>query len=89
MLSILIRCTANMRICDGASNDHIPDRKGKIDGLRKESAPKSAGAQKAVALLIVDHREVKTLFGKYEKLAEGPRVRPAIGKLWQRRSATS
>lgn len=33
-------------------------------------AAKSAGTQDAVGLLISDHREVKTLFDKYEKLAQ-------------------
>ena len=36
----------------------------------KKVPPKSAGAQDAVALLTADHREVKALFEKYEKLAE-------------------
>ena len=36
----------------------------------KKVAPKFAGAQDAVELLTADHREVKALFEKYEKLAE-------------------
>jgi hemerythrin superfamily protein len=35
----------------------------------KKVASKSAGAQDGVALLTADHREVKALFEKYEKLA--------------------
>jgi hemerythrin superfamily protein len=33
-------------------------------------APKSAGAQDAIGLLTADHREVKALFEKYEKLTD-------------------
>lgn len=44
--------------------------KGKSMATAKKVAPKSTGAQDAVALLTADHREVKALFEKYEKLAE-------------------
>jgi hemerythrin superfamily protein len=44
--------------------------KGKTMATAKKVAAKSAGTQDAVELLISDHREVKTLFDKYEKLAE-------------------
>lgn len=36
----------------------------------KKVASRSAGPQDAIALLTADHREVKALFEKYEKLAE-------------------
>jgi len=36
----------------------------------KKVVPKSAGAQDAIELLTADHREVKALFQKYEKLAQ-------------------
>jgi len=36
----------------------------------KKVAPSSAGPRDAIALLTADHREVKALFEKYEKLAE-------------------
>ena len=47
--------------------------KGKTMATAKKVAPRSAGPQDAVALLIADHREVKALFEKYKKLAEEER----------------
>ena len=44
--------------------------KGTSMATAKKVAPRSAGAQDAVALLTADHREVKSLFEKYEKLAQ-------------------
>lgn len=36
----------------------------------KKVSPKSSGGQDAIALLTADHREVKALFDKYDKLAD-------------------
>ena len=43
--------------------------KGTAMATAKKVATKSSGSQDAVRLLISDHREVKALFEKYEKLA--------------------
>ena len=44
--------------------------KGKTMATAKKVAPSSAGSQDAIALLTADHREVKALFQRYEKLAQ-------------------
>jgi hemerythrin superfamily protein len=44
--------------------------KGKTMAAAKKAAAKSAGTTDAIGLLTADHREVKALFEKYEKLAD-------------------
>jgi hemerythrin superfamily protein len=43
---------------------------GKTMATAKKVAAKSAGTRDAVGVLVSDHREVKALFDKYEKLAQ-------------------
>ena len=44
--------------------------KGKAMATAKKVFPKSSGGADAIGLLTADHREVKALFEKYEKLAK-------------------